>query len=319
MPASPQGNRLASCVGLALIVGVALGIPAPGLAPGQADAALVCEHQRKPLVRLRVNACKRTERAVFDTGSEAAQDARLATVERRSGDAVTVVGLTCAQDPARRPLVAQRDLAGGMMMLGYVSASLCRTLDDDPAACAQAFESSTYGPTACAVVRGKCFSCHPLLELSGICRNACQPAIACVVDPARPTGRTSCSDATTPALCAQSWSVTSAYATPTDILRPTTCFWDAAAIPPACDECDPTDVSRGLCANTCLAAADLPRCRVARGYGRCSALDGNPAACVLTYEAGPFGTQTCWYDAGPAACRGCDPLVESMGMCDNGC
>jgi hypothetical protein len=216
-------------------------------------------------------------------------------------------------------LTVSRDVAG-MMSLGYVAGPLCRMLDDDLARCAQAYEVGVYGTTACAAVGGKCVPCYPPLEAEGLCRNACQPPLGCPADPTRTDGRSECRSATTPAACAQSWTTTAEYATTTDVIRGTSCFWDTSVVPAACVECGPSATSRGQCANTCIVAADLPRCRLGgRSYGDCSALDANPAACALTYEMSLFGTETCWYDAGAGRCHGCDPIDESLGLCTNGC
>jgi len=283
----------------------------------EAEAALVCQHQRKPLAHLRVDACKKKETAVFDT---IADSARVDALEARSTTTEQALGLTCAEDPGRRLLTADRDVAG-LMTLGYIGGTPCRTLDDDLASCAEAYEVGIFGSTACTAIRGKCMACYEPLEVLGLCRNACQPSIACTADPGRTVGRTACSQATIPEACVQSWSTTTDYATPTDVVRSTSCFWDATSLPPGCRECTPEQTSLGRCANSCIAAADLPRCRLGgRSYGECSALDGNPAACTLTYETSPlFGTQTCWYDAGPGDCQGCDPLDEFEGRCTNGC
>jgi hypothetical protein len=246
--------------------------------------------------------------ASFDTPRDAVLDTTLAA---------STFGLACVQDPARRMLSADRDVTG-LMSLGYIGGTPCRTLDDDLASCAQAYEVGVYGATACAAVGGHCLPCYPPLEAEGLCRNTCQPPIGCLADPTRTHGREGCGSATTPAACAQSWTTTTEYATTTDVIRATSCFWDTTAA--ACVGCRPETTSLGKCANTCIAAGDLPRCRLGgRSYGRCSALDGNPAACGLTYEQSPFGTQTCWYDAGPGECQGCDPLDASLGRCTNGC
>jgi hypothetical protein len=205
-------------------------------------------------------------------------------------------------------------------MLGYLAGPLCRTLDDDPAACDQSYEVAGYGASACAHVRGKCVPCDTLLDVSGVCRNVCHPPVTCTADPSRTTLLRDCSDAPNPAACGAAWSATFSYATPIDVVRGVSCFWDATAMPARCDRCGPEEVSQGKCGNTCIASADLPRCRVGgRTFGRCGVLAGNPAACALTYQAGPYGTETCWYDAGPGQCEGCDPVAEAQGKCSNGC
>jgi len=289
---------------------------APVGATGQAEAALVCQHQKKPRAQLRVEACKKKETAVFDT---AADTARVDALVAEQAEVATAVGLVCAGEPGRRLLTVERDVAG-LMSLGYLGGPLCRTLDDDLGACAEAYEVGPYGAVACAPIAGKCTPCYQPLEVLGLCRNRCQPALACAADPARTVGRSDCAAATTPDACAQSWTTTTDYAIPSDIVRATSCFWSTTAMPPACAECTPRERSLGRCANSCLGAGDLPRCRLGgRTYGKCSALDGNAAACTLTYEQSLLGTQTCWYDAGAGECRGCDPIVESEDRCQNGC
>lgn len=296
-------------VALVMVVGGS-GAPGPLATARDAGAALVCQHARKPRAFLRVDACRKKETAVFDT---AADGARLDALAR-------VVGSTCPADPTRRLLTPDADVAG-LMSLGYVGGSLCRTLDDDLAACAESYETTSYyGATACAPVKNKCMPCYQPLDVLGICRNVCQPPVACTADPGRTSVQLECAAVTTPAACAQSWTTTVEYATPTDIVRSTSCFWDATAMPAVCRKCSPEDTSRGRCANSCIAATDMPRCRVGgRTYGRCAVLDGDPVGCAMTYETSIFGTATCWYDAGTADCSICDPLNEAQGRCTNGC
>jgi len=289
---------------------------APFGAAGEAQAALVCQHQKKPRAYLRVDACKKKETMVFDT---AADTARIDALVAAQAEVATAVGIVCAEDPGRRLLTVDRDVAG-LMSLGYLGGPLCRTLDDDLGACAESYEVGPFGATACAPVGGKCMPCYQPLEVADLCRNLCQPALACAADPARTLARSECFGATTPEACAQAWTTTTDYATPTDIVRATSCFWNAAALPPACAECTPRESALGRCANSCLRAGELPRCRLGgRSYGQCSALDGNAAACTMTYELSVLGTQTCWYDAGSGDCQGCDPLDESEERCRNGC
>ena len=102
-------------------------------------------------------------------------------------------------------------------------------------------------------------------------------------------------------------------------MRGTSCYWDTSAPPAKCDECDPEATSKGQCSNTCIAPADLPRCRLGGRTFDCDVLDGNPATCSLTFQSGPYGSETCWYDAGPGECNGCNPVDESKGKCSNGC
>ena len=272
--------------------------------PRDASGAVMC--QKKKAVHVRANVCKAKEQAVFDTGE-------VGTIQ-------SYLGLECAGEPQRRLLTVSRDVSASLGMLGYLAGSLCRTLDDDPAACGQSFELAGYGASACAVVRGKCLPCDILLELSGVCRNVCQPAVTCPADPSRTTVLLDCSDATTVAACAAAWSATTSYATPTDVIRGVSCFWDTSVVPAKCDRCSPEATSTGKCGNTCIAPADLPRCRVGgRTFGSCDVLDGNPAACNLTYQSGPYGTETCWYDIVPGQCGGCNPVDEAQGKCSNGC
>lgn len=306
--------------GRLVALGVAVVVAAPSGAPHEADAALICQHQKKPKVFLRPNACKKKEQAVFDTGSEANQDSMLADLQSRATQTSTLLGAVCPEDPARRLLAVSPDVVGGLSMIGYLSTPLCRTLDDDAAACAGAYEVTAYGPSACAYLRGKCLPCDLPLDLISVCRNACQPPVTCAADPTRTTAVLNCDDVTTPAACAQAWSVTSQYATPTHRFQGTSCYWNTTAIPAGCERCQPADMSQGKCSNTCIATADLPRCRLGgRSYGRCDVHNGNPAACQQTYELGPYGTQTCWYDLGAAECHGCDAVTEAAGTCMNGC
>ncbi len=290
------------------VSGGVLGMLEPLPMAGDADAALVCQHERKPLARLSVKACKKKETTVFDT----------AEASVRLDQTAQMLGTRCAADPSRRLVTVDRDVAG-LMSLGYLAGSLCRTLDDDLAACAASYEMSYYGAAACAAINGKCMACYQPLELAGLCRNACQAPLACPADPARTVALSECPQATTPEACAQSYATTTGFAIPTDIIRTTSCFWNVTAIPAGCEECEPDAISRGRCANSCIAASDLPRCRLGgRSYGKCKALDGNPVACALTYELSVLGTQTCWYDAGAGECNGCDPLVESQGSAATG-
>jgi hypothetical protein len=295
----PSSSCRRSTPALALLAAV-VGTAVPFDPASDADAAVVCQHRRKPLVRLRVEACKKSEMALLDTAAT-----------------TSTLGLACVQDPTRRMLMADRDVTA-LLSLGYVAGTLCRTLDDDLASCALAYEVGLFGATACAAVGSTCLPCYPPLEAEGLCRNACQPPIGCPADPTRTDGREDCGQAATAAECAQSWTPSAEYATPTDVIRATSCFWDAGIV--ACTACDPGDTALGRCANTCIAAADLPRCRLGgRSYGRCSRLDGKPGPCGRTYELSQLGTQTCWYDAGRGECRGCEPLDESLGRCTNGC
>jgi hypothetical protein len=298
------------------MLGVMLGALERVRLASEAEAALICQQRRKPLAHLRVKACKKKESAVFDT---IAESARLDALEARSTEAVQTLGVSCQADSGRRLLTAERDLTA-LITLGQFGGSLCRMLDDDLAACAEAYEVAFYGATACAAIHGKCMPCLQQFDVLGFCRNTCQPQLACTSDPGRTVGLTDCSQATTPEACARSWSTTNDYAIPTDIIRTASCFWDATSVPAACRQCTPVETSRGRCANSCIRAADMPRCRIGgRSYGSCPALNGNAAACALTYEMSLVGTLTCWYDAGSGACNGCDPLDESQGLCTNGC
>lgn len=290
--------------------------PLPG-ASRDADAALVCQHQRKPRASVRIEACKKKETSVFDTDAESA---RLDALEALAGRTAQVAGVGCPEDPGRRLLTVDRDVSG-LMSIGYLGGPLCRTLDEDLAGCARGYEIGIYGATACVAMRGKCLPCYQPLEVLGLCRNTCQRPLACAADPERTVGVTACEQAATAEVCDQAWSTTTDYATPTDVIRTTSCFWDGSALPPGCRECTPDQTSLGRCANSCVPAAELPHCRLGgRAYGQCGALDADPVACGLTYETSPlFGTQTCWYDAGAGACQGCDPLDEQEGRCTNGC
>lgn len=282
----------------------------------EANAALVCQHQSKPRAHVRVKTCRKKETVVFDTAVDSARGDALAADQK---EMATALGLVCAEDPARRLLTVDRDVAG-LMSLGYLGGPLCRTLDDDLGACAEAYEVGPFGAVACAPIEGKCMPCYQPLEVVGLCRNVCQPALACTADPARTLARTECADATTPDACSRSWTTTTDYATPTDIVRATSCYWNATAMPAVCAECTPDETSRGRCANSCISVSELPRCRLGgRSYGQCAVLDGNAAACAMTYELSALGTQTCWYDTGSGDCRGCDPFDEAEDRCHNGC
>jgi hypothetical protein len=294
-----------------VLLASALAVALSASVPHEAGAAVMC--QKKKAVRLRNDVCKAKEQTVFSTGAVGDLSGQVATVR-------THLGLECPGDPQRRLLTVTRDVSGSLGMIGYVAGPLCRTLDDDPVACGQSFELASYGASACVLVRGKCVPCDVLLEVGSVCRNVCQPAVTCPADASRTTLLLDCSDATTAAACGAAWSATFSYAIPTDVVRGVSCFWDIAAMPARCDRCDPEATSMGKCGNTCIGPADLPRCRVGgRTFGSCDVLAGNPAACALTYQAGPYGTETCWYDAGPGQCEGCDPVAEAQGKCTNGC
>jgi hypothetical protein len=283
-----------------------------------AGAAVICQQQKKkPVVHLRAGACKKSEQAVFDTQSEITQNQSLAETTSVIAETASVAGTKCVGDPARHLVPGTTDVAGGLLLLGYLSSSLCRTLDDDPTGCEAAFEPSIYGGTsACVYLAGKCQLCDVQLDATGVCRNVCQHPLSCALDPARTTRLSNCSEAANQPACEQAWTLGADFMRPPEVMRATSCFWDAGA----CSRCAPDAISQGKCTNTCIATADLPRCRASgRSFGKCSTLDGNAAACGQTYELGHYGTQTCWYDAGSGHCYGCDPVAESKVQCSNGC
>jgi hypothetical protein len=258
----------------------------------------MCQVGKRPQPRIRADACRKKERLLFDTAS---------------------LGTSCPGDPARRMLTARRDVNGLFAMLGYIApSSLCRTLDTDPVACAAAFEPGVFGSAACTYVAGKCLACDLDLDAAGVCRNACAPPVTCA-DASRTLRTRDCEDLTTEATCMQAWAVSLRFATPTDVVRGASWWWNAG-VPGVCRRCDPADVSAGRCLNSCIAGAELPACRQpGRSFGQCDVLDANPAVCALTYELARYGTQACWYDVARASCEGCDPVSESLGKCVNGC
>ena len=177
--------------------------------PRHAGAAVICQHPKKQAVRLRADVCKAKEQTVFATGSVGELSGQIAGVGTQVGELRTVVGLECPGDPQRRLLTATRDIGGFLVLLGYTQFSLCRTLDDDPTACGQAFEVARYGAGACVPVRGKCLGCDTLLEARGVCRNVCQPPLACPADPTRTTQVGGCSELTSQPACTQAWTLSS--------------------------------------------------------------------------------------------------------------
>jgi hypothetical protein len=294
------------------------------VAPPPGDAAVVCERVRKKRakVHLRAERCKAKETVIFDTSDAASnlvsQGQQLAAQAARVGRIEGWLDLVCEGDPQREMLQPPADIGGPLVALGYASivASACRTLDDDPAACARKFEVRQYGASACAYVRGKCIPCDLVLAAAGICANPCQPPTNCPNDPSRSDAVTHCSDLGTQVECDRSWSSSSDFAVPGDAIRGTSCYWNAGV----CETCDAEAVSIGSCTNTCLAAADLPRCRDAsRTFGHCAEHDGDQPTCGTRYEAGPYGTTACWYDVAGSKCERCDPDDEAGGKCTNPC
>ena len=277
-----------------------------------ADAAQMCQVGKTKQVRLRAGSCRKKETSLFDTATSASA---VADLQARATRTETSLAQTCPDDPTRTLISPNRDTNGLLFMLGYVGFSLCRTLDGNQAACNASFEPGAYGAAACAYVAGKCLTCDLVLDAAGVCRNTCMPALTCA-DVTRPTRVGSCEDVATQPACQAAFTLSLDYATPTDVVRAASCFWDGAA----CKRCDPERTSAGSCSNSCVGASDLPVCRAAgHAFGHCSALNGNPAACNMTYELSRYGTQTCWYDVGPGDCNGCDPVAESQGKCTNGC
>lgn len=286
--------------------------------PPDAEAVVVCQRGQKKF-RLRASACKPKETPVFDTtaldvergrvdehdGQLADQGGRLTEQAGRVEHLEIVLGQTCGGAPERKPISA--NLFGGGTAFG------CRAFDGDPSGCEQRYQSGEGGAAGCAYLNDNCIPCHAFFDALGVCDNACQSIAPCA-DATRSASVGDCDDVTTQPACEQSWGVSSGYATSDAIFKPTTCWWDGAD----CNECHPDDLSNGDCTNTCLTPAQLPVCRAeGRSFGNCSALDGNEAGCLSTYEMSGVGTLTCWYDAGE--CMGCDPEREHAGSCENLC
>jgi hypothetical protein len=254
-----------------------------------------------------------TAAVAVNTAAVAANTAAVTALQTRTERTDVMLGTSCPGDPSRTLLTANRDVNGLLLLLGYASVSLCRTLDADEAACNRSFESSTYGAAACAYIDGKCLMCDLPLDAVAACRNTCAPALTCA-DGSRQSRLGSCDQATTQPDCESAFTFSIEYATPSDMIRGASCYWSSGA----CYRCTPQDVATGKCTNTCLAATDLPVCRATgRAFGKCDALNADTAACNATFELGRYGTQTCWYGAG--TCNGCDPIAEKQGKCTNGC
>ena len=303
---------------------------------GDAGAAVICERTKKKgtKAKLRGDECRSKETQVFDTGDASTglatqsgridqhdqqlsdQGNRVSQAEGKLGQVERQLGFVCEGDPDR--VLVTDDISSRLGLLGYLSSqrpSPCRRFDADPAACAGAFTPGSLGVTACVPLLGKCLPCDVTLEATGACTNPCAgDAPTCEADPTRTDFVAACDDLATQPVCERSWELSFASLIFGAVPEGASCHWTGTE----CIACEFDNDNGSGCTNSCATEGNLPICTDAgRSFGSCGDHDGDAPVCATTYQVGPYGAVSCWFDG--SDCERCDPLDELAGRCTNAC
>jgi hypothetical protein len=219
---------------------------------------------------------------------------------------------TCAEDQTRT------NFAGGPR------SNACRQYDQDPTTCAISFHRTRDGTVASCFHDGSsCRGCGFDKEGQGLCTNTCMPPV-CAEDSSRTIfaggpGRGQLGGACTQFDTDQANCEAAFHRSGTGIFAP--CFFDNGS----CRGCGPSNEGSGACSNTCLHA---PSCTMDSsrtifvghpGSDGCRRFSGNQTSCLMAFNLGLGGVESCWYDTADDECRGCGPFNLNRGLCSNTC
>ncbi len=219
----------------------------------------------------------------------------------------------CIGDPTRT-MFAGGPQSGACQNYGLIAGT---------ANCELAFHVGQYGVATCYYDSDadECRGCGPQNQADGNCVNTCA---ACAEDPSRTVflggpQTSACHELDgNQAACEQAFHKDQCG-------HPTSCYYDVGS--DECLGCGPSNLSDGLCRNTCATGPvtctnDPSRTIDAGGpeTAACHQFDGDAATCQQAFHRSA-GNQTtsCYYDFSNDECRGCGPNNEFNNECINTC